>query len=165
MTVIAADKKAVASSATVLDTRTGARGDVAQWVEAFSHVWAAPRERLDELMALLSQDIVLRAPTRPPMSRGQPAGRRAFERAFRALPDLRAVIHRWSARADTLFIEMTFHATIGGREVAWDDVDRFLFRDGEAIERVAYFDPAKVRKAFLRNPKGMLQLFRMRTGT
>jgi len=162
MTVIAADRQADAPRPIVLDTRTSARREMAQWVEAFAYVWAAPRERLDELMALLSPDVVLRAPTRPPVSRGHAAGRQAFERAFRALPDLRAEIHRWSASGDVLFVELTFHATIGGHEVTWDDVDRFLFRDGEAIERVAYFDPAKVRKAFLRNPRGMLQLFRMR---
>lgn len=155
---------AAAAGAVVLDNRTGARGDVAQWVEVFTRVWATPRERLDDLMALLSPEIVLRAPTRPPESRGQAAGRRAFERAFRAMPDLRAVIHRWSAAEDVAFIEMTFHATIGGRKAAWDSVDRILFRDGLAVERVAYFDPAKVQSAFLRNPTAILQMLRLRTG-
>lgn len=148
----------------VLNTRTGLRGDLEQWVAGFIHVWEAPRDRLDALMDLLSAEVVLKAPTNPPMSVGRADGQRAFERAFRAMPDLRAVIHRWSARGDVVFIDMTFHATIGGRPVAWDDIDRFRFRDGVAIERVAYFDPAPVRRAFLSNLRGLAQLARLRLG-
>lgn len=148
----------------VLNTRTGQRGDLGQWVQGFIHVWEAPRERLDALMDLLSDDIVLKAPTTPPMSVGRAAGRQAFERAFRAMPDLRAVVHRWSATGETVFIDMTFHATIGGRPVAWDDVDRFRFERGVAVERVAYFDPGPVRRAFLGSLRGLAQLARLRSG-
>lgn len=148
----------------VIDHRTGRRGDMGEWVDAFAQVWAAPRQELDRLMALLDRDIVLVAPSTPPRSVGQAAGRKAFERAFRAMPDLRATVRRWSATDEVLFIEMTFHATIGGREVAWDDVDRILFKDGRAIERIAYFDPTPVRKAFTKNLRAMGQLMRMRMG-
>lgn len=148
----------------VVDTTTGERGNFDMWVRQFGHVWAAPRERLDRLMALLSREIVLKAPTTPSMTVGQAAGRRAFERAFDAMPDLRAEIQRWSASGDALFIEMTFHATIGGRKIVWRDVDRILFRDGEAVERVAFFDPGKVRRAFLSSLSGIRQLLRLRMG-
>lgn len=153
------------STAFVIDTRTGEHGSAAAWVEQFADVWAAPRERLDRLMALLSPDIVLKAPTVPPKTTGQQAGRRAFERAFRAMPDLTAQIRRWSASGDVIFIEMTFRATIGRRQVAWHDVDRILFRDGVAIERIAYFDPASVRRAFLASPSALRQYLRLRFGT
>jgi ketosteroid isomerase-like protein len=143
---------------------TRLRGDLDEWVAAFAHVWEAPRQRLDALLDLLSPEVVLKAPTTPPVSRGRAAGRAAFERAFRAMPDLRAVVHGWSATGGTLFIEMTFHATIGGRPVAWDDVDRFRFEGGQAVERVAYFDPAPVRRAFLSNPRGVGQLLKLRLG-
>lgn len=148
----------------VLDTASGQRGDMAQWVEQFSYVWDAPLQRLDRLMSLLSADVVLKAPTIPPVSRGQAEGRAAFERALRAMPDLRADIHRWSASGELLFIEMTFHATVGSRKIAWDDVDRILFHNGEAIERVAYFNPEPIKRAFLRSPSALWQRLRLRLG-
>ena len=148
----------------VLDTESGQRGDIAQWVEQFSYVWDAPRQRLDRLMRLLSTDIVLKAPTIPPVSRGQIEGRAAFERALRAMPDLRADIHRWSTSGELLFIEMTFSATVGNRKIAWDDVDRILFRNGEAVERVAYFNPEPIKRAFLRSPSALWQRLRLRLG-
>ena len=69
-------------------------------------------------------------------------------------------MHRWSASDDVLFIEMTFRATIGGRIVEWPNVDRFLFADGRAVERVAYFDPLRVRRALLGSLRGWLQIGR-----
>ena len=41
--------------------------------------------------------------------------------------------------------------------------DRFLFAEGKAIERIAYFDPAEVGRALLRNPVGWRQLLRQST--
>ncbi|MGI9452149.1 MAG: nuclear transport factor 2 family protein, partial [Geminicoccaceae bacterium] len=84
--------------------------------------------------------------------------------AFRAMPDLRADVQRWSANDDVLFIEMSFFATIGGRVITWRNVDRFLFRNGVAVERTAFFDPARVQRAFLANPRGWFQLARLRSG-
>lgn len=115
-------------------------------------------------MALLDPEVLLIAPTRPPQSRGRIAGRAAFERAFRAMPDLRGTVRGWSADGERLFVEMTFHATIGGRRVDWPNVDRFRFHSGSAVERVAHFDPGVVRRAFLRSPAGLLQLARLRVG-
>lgn len=152
-------------SAYVIDTRTGEYGSAAEWVEKFAHVWAAPSKRLERLMALLGPDIVLKAPTVPPKTIGQQAGRRAFVRALHAMPDLTASIMRWSASGDVIFIEMTFRATIGRRHVAWHDVDRILFRGGVAVERIAYFDPAPVRRAFLGSPAALRQYLRLRFGT
>lgn len=108
------------------------------------------------------QDVVLIAPTFPPKSRGREAGRAAFLRAFRALPDLRAEVVRWSTRNETLFIEFTSSATIGGHLVTWTSVDRFMFRNGEAVERINDFDPSRIRRAFFRNPRGLWQMMRFR---
>jgi ketosteroid isomerase-like protein len=147
-----------------IDTRRGERGPVEAWVRRFADVWTAPRERLDDLLDLLSPDVVLVAPTTPSRTCGREAGRRAFERALRAMPDLTAEVHRWSASGDVLFIELTFQATIGGRRVRWRDVDRFRFERGRAVERVAFFDPSLVRRAFGRNPRAWRQLLRLRVG-
>ena len=145
----------------VVDTSSGARVGIADWVTAFAEVWKAPRERLDQLLALLDENVVLKAPTTPPVMKGHSESRRVLERAFPAMPDWRAEVHRWSAEDDTLFIEMSFSATIGGKPVTWRNVDRFLFRDGVAVERTAFFNP--VRRAFLANLRGWLQLLRLRS--
>jgi ketosteroid isomerase-like protein len=119
---------------------------------------------LERLLELLSPNATLIAPTTPAKSIGRAAGRRAFERTFAALPDLRAEVLRWSASGDTVFIEIAYSATIGQRLTRWRAVDRFIFAQGEAIERIAYFNPAKVQRDLLRNPTGWRQLIRLRTG-
>lgn len=148
----------------IIDLRSGERGSVADWVTVFAQVWGKPQDRLDRLLALLGDTVTLKAPTIPPVSRGKEAARAAFERAFHGLPDLCAEVSRWSASGDVLFIEMTFQATVGGHRVSWDSVDRFVFRDGVAIERVAYFDPSRLRKAFLWNLGAFRQFRRLRKG-
>ena len=106
--------------------------------------------------------MTLKAPTRPPVTRGKEAARKTFERIFRGLPDLRADIKRWSAGGDALFIEMTFEATIGGHRIKWDNVDRFIFEDGVATQRVAYFDSSRLFRAYLRNLAAFRQFLRLR---
>ncbi len=143
----------------IVNTVTGQAGDYADWVQAFAELWRGGRSRRGEFMDIMSPDIQLSAPGLR-TTKGRQACRQAFERTFDVLPDLTARVHRWSATGDALFIEMTFAATIGGQKIEWHNVDRFLFRDGQAIERVAYFNPVKVRRAFLRGPRGWLQLLR-----
>lgn len=93
----------------------------------------------------------------------RPDGTPSSERLRRSA-DLRAEVLRWGASGDTVFIEMVYSATVGKRPMRWHALDRILFARGEAIERVAYFNPAKVRKALLRNPTAWRQLIRLRTG-
>lgn len=145
----------------VVNTRTGERGCYSDWIRAFTELWAGGRSRLDDFMSILSPDVRLIAPGLRSTT-GWADCHAAFKRTFDVMPDLTAEIHGWSATGDTLFVEMTFSATIGGHRVEWGNVDRLLFQDGQAIERVAYFNPMRVRKAFLRNPKGWLQLWRRR---
>lgn len=145
----------------ILDHRTGARGSYAEWVQAFKDRWADAKANLDRFMDILGPDIVLSAPGLK-TTHGREAGYQAFARTFAALPDITGTVHRWSASGDVLFIEMTFAATIGKKRVEWHDVDRFVFRDGAAAERVAYFDPSPIRKAYLGSLSGIRQLWRMR---
>jgi hypothetical protein len=143
----------------VINSSTGARGSYADWVEEFTQLWQAGQPRVHDFMSIMSPDIKLIAPGLKPTT-GAKACQQAFEKTFEVLPDLTAQVHRWSVSNDALFIEMTFTASIGGRKVSWANVDRFIFRDGMAIERVAYFNPSRVRKAFLRGPRGWLHLIR-----
>lgn len=145
----------------IVDHRSGRRGTYAEWVAAFQERWSDARANLDRFMDILSPDIILSAPGLK-TTRGREAGYQAFAKTFAALPDLTGTVHRWSASGDALFIEMTFAATIGGRRVEWHDVDRFRFKDGAAIERVAYFDPTPIRRAYLGSLAGLRQLWRMR---
>ena len=145
-----------------VDAARGIQGDYADWVAAFSNLWRGGRSNEQRFMDLMGSEIVLSAPGLRP-TKGRAAGSEAFRRTFVVLPDLTADVHRWSATGDVLFIEMTFHATIGGRMVHWRNVDRFLFADGYAIERLAYFDPSRLRRAFLRRPSGWLQLLQRAT--
>ena len=147
----------------IVNTRTGEMGDRSIWIHRFTELWSVGRARFPEFMSLLSPQIRLSAPGLRTTC-GWEECERAFERTFAVLPDLTAFIHRWSACDDALFVEMTFSATIGRKPVRWRNVDRFLFRDGMAIERVAFFNPTPVRRALLA-PSGWRQLWRhIRTG-
>lgn len=153
----------------VIDSTRQTTGTLSDWVARFTELWAAPAGRLEEIMDLLSPDVRLVAPGYRPTV-GRQAGLRAFARTFHGLPDLRADVHGWAARhvADAdeatieLFVAMTFAATIGGRPVTWPNVDRLTFRNGYAVQRIAYFDPTPVRGAFLRGPAGWWQYRRLR---
>ena len=57
------------------------------------------------------------------------------------MPDFRAELERWSAAGNAVFLELTLRANVGAREVRVPAVDRFLLRDGRAVERVSFFDP------------------------
>ncbi len=145
----------------VINTKTGLRGPPRDFVARFEELWANPSAQVDEFSELLAANVRLVAP----MGRttvGHADGLRALRRIFTALPDLRATVLRWAETDDALFIEMQFTATIGGREITWWNVDRFRFEGGVAVERVAYFDPSVLRRAFLGSVRGWVQLSRLR---
>lgn len=135
------------------------RGEYADFVRRFDLHWREGRAGLDGLLSLLGPDIRLAAPGLR-RTVGWAAARRAFEETFRVFPDLRGEVHAWAAQGDQLFIEMTFTATIGARRTSWHNVDRFTFRQGVAVERIAYFDRGRVLRAFLASPRGWLHLWK-----
>lgn len=148
----------------IVNTRTGETGTYATWMQRFTEIWSVGRARYPEFMSLLSPQIKLSAPGLR-STHGWQECELAFKRTFGVLPDLTAEVHRWSASADALFIEMTFSATIGRKALRWRNVDRFIFHDRVAVERLAFFNPAPLRRAFLASPAGWLQLWRrQRTG-
>ncbi|MDG1825420.1 MAG: nuclear transport factor 2 family protein [Henriciella sp.] len=148
----------------VLNVNTGERGTVAEWVERFTQGWNVGADQLEYLLSMISDDITLRAPISPPVTYGKEDSRKACLRTFKAIPDLRADVLRWSSSGDALFIEMIFYATIGGKPISWPHIDVLTFKDGIAIERVAYFDPSKLRKSLFRNLSSLVQLWRLRRG-
>ena len=147
----------------ITNIRTGQTGGYAEWVGAFAQLWAGGRDNLDRFADVLDPDVVLVSPGIRRIE-GRKEVLSSFGRLFGALPDLTGEVTRWSADGDALFVEMIFSATVGGKRIHWHNVDRFLFRDGRAVERVAYFDPTTLRRALLRNPSGLRQLLRLRRG-
>ena len=140
---------------------TGARElpEASEFVDRFASAWA--RSDLDALMALLADDVVLVQPMMPAMV-GKAQSRKEFARLFALIPDLHATVHRWAAHGQVLFIEFTLIGTLGGREVSWPAVDRFLIRDGQVTERVSYFDPLPLGIHALRRPRAWGRLLRSR---
>jgi hypothetical protein len=57
---------------------------------------------------------------------------------------------------------MRFKATVGAAVTEWPNIDRFRFIDGHASERIAFFNPAPIRRAYLGHWRGWRQLWRMR---
>lgn len=133
------------------DARAMAGTAAADFVERFATTWAKPDP--DSLTALLAEDGVLVQPLAP-TTRGRAEARAGFVRLFRTVPDLRATVHRWSDAGDALFIEFTLAGTFGGRELAWDVVDRIVLRDGLVQERIAYFDGAALAREIAKRPRG-----------
>jgi ketosteroid isomerase-like protein len=143
------------SSSADVASRSGA----SEFVERFADAWR--KSDVESLLALLTEDIVLRQPMLPTTT-GKAAARAAFTRLFVAFPGLTATVHRWAAEEDELFIEFTLSCDFGGRKLSWPAVDRFLLRDGLAAERVNYFDSMPLLFKILVRPRGWRGLARAR---
>lgn len=142
-------------------TRTGAEVTAAEFVAAFAEAWARPTP--DRLGVLLHPDVLLVAPLMATTT-GLDEAKEEFGRLLELLPDIRGTVERWSGDDDVVFIEFTLAATFGGRPIEWRLVDRFLLRDGLAIERVSYFDPLPVAAAMARRPSGWARMWRSGLG-
>ncbi len=131
----------------------------ADFVERFGEWWARPNPAT--LGSLLAPEVVLTQPVLP-RTVGLEAAQRSFERLLAALPDLRGTVHRWAGDGETVFIEFTLSATLGGRPLAWENVDRFtLGADGRAVERVNHHDSLALVARMASRPAGWGTLLRL----
>jgi len=133
-------------------------GDAARFVERFADAWAGPHA--DRLLDLLHPQVRLVQPMFASTADRAAAETGFFRALFRFLPDVRLAVVRWSAVGDTVFIEWTASATLGGRPIRWSGVDRFLLADGRATERVAYFDAIPLLLAVLGRPSCWVAVWR-----
>jgi ketosteroid isomerase-like protein len=134
----------------------------ADFVDRFSAYWEAPS--VDALDGLLAPEVELVAPMIP-ATRGLTAGKAAFGRLLRLLPDLTGTVSRWGETKDGVLIEFTLSGTAGGVRLSWDAVDRFVLRDdGLATVRVNYFDSAKLVRKVLTSPRAWPSFLRLRRG-
>jgi hypothetical protein len=134
----------IVNTITASETPSAASPTAAEsWLADFREGWRAPQGP-DAFVAhfcpMLAPDV------------------RAFEEdfvrpLFTLFPDVRGEVERWAARGEVLYTELTLHATLAGRPLSWRVCDRVTLRDGLAIERESYFDPAPLLTAIARSPR------------
>jgi len=127
------------------EERSEAPEDEARAFAKFTDFWRPPLDP-ERLGGLLHSDGRLESPGLP-ATVGLEAGKEAFRSLFKLMPDFRAELERWSAAGDAVFLELTLRANVGGQELRVPAVDRFLLRDGKAVERVSFFDPSPFLQA------------------
>ena len=139
----------------------------AAWVAGFAEGWRAPSGPdafTRHFRELLAADVRLIQPQLPTL-----VGHHAFEQQFvrplfALMPDLRCEVEHWAASGNTLYIEVTLNGTLGRRDLSWRACDRVTLRDGVAIERQSYFDPAPLMRAVITTPRAWPAFLRLQTG-
>ena len=128
----------------------------ANWVSVFADGWANPGDTdtfCDHFDPWLDPEVRMIQPSVRPTV-GRKAFREEFARPLFALvPDLHGTVENWSATGDVLYIELRLEGTVGGRAFTMHTCDRIKLRDGKAVERVAYLDPAPLLKAIALSPR------------
>lgn len=153
------------AQATAVAGRTVSDDQVAAWVAEFVEGWSRPRGPdafADHFCRVIDPEIRLVQPQIPTVV-GHREFRERFARPlFALIPDIRGEVERWAGDGDVAFIELRLHGTLGGRPVSWRVVDRVTLRDGLAVERVSYFDPAPLLVAVLTRPRAWPRFVRAR---
>ncbi|MDT0636018.1 nuclear transport factor 2 family protein [Spectribacter hydrogenoxidans] len=115
----------------------------------FEIAWHNPTA--EKLVSLLTEDVVLYQPHRPPL-RGRAAVRVEFSRLLAWLPGTYSKVMRWLEDSQEAFIEHELHFPAGSGFIRIPAVDRFILEDGLAKERVVYFDRFLLFAGVLRHP-------------
>jgi ketosteroid isomerase-like protein len=126
------------------------------WVRMFAEGWAAPKDSdsfCDHFDPWLDPQVRLIQPGLRTVT-GRSAFREKFARPlFDVIPDLHGTVEGWSANGDRIYIELRLQGTVGRRAFEMRTCDRIMLRDGKAVERVAYLDPAPLLKAVALSPR------------
>jgi len=139
-------------------------GSAEDWVAGFADGWrtpSGPEAFASHFRGMLAADVRLIQPQLPTI-----VGYRGFEEQFvkplfTLIPDLHADVERWASRGETLYIELTLRGTLAGRSLQWRACDRITLRDGIAVERESYFDPAPLIRAVAMTPRAWPQFLRL----
>jgi ketosteroid isomerase-like protein len=130
--------------------------EAAGWVKMFAAGWADPKDAdsfCDHFDPWLHPEVRMIQPGLPTMV-GKHAFREEFARPLFALvPDLHGTVEGWSSSGDRIYIELRLEGSVGGRRFEMRNCDRIILREGRAIERVAYLDPAPLLKAVALSPR------------
>jgi ketosteroid isomerase-like protein len=135
----------------------------AAWVAMFAEGWATPVDTdsfCDHFEPCLDPEVRMIQPSVRPTV-GHKAFREEFARPlFTLVPDLHGRVEGWSVTGDTIYIELRLEGTVGNRPFTMHTCDRIKLRDGKAIERVAYLDPAPLLKAVALSPRSWPRFIR-----
>ena len=87
-----------------------------------------------------------------------------FERLLYLVPDLTGTVHTTAQAGDTVYIELTLKATMGGRPLEWNLVDLLTVTDGRVIARRSFFDPTPLAVAIISRPSAWHRWWRSGIG-
>ncbi|HUS23201.1 MAG TPA: nuclear transport factor 2 family protein [Aeromicrobium sp.] len=88
-----------------------------------------------------------------------------MSRTLKLLPDLRADVLRWAGSHEDLFIHLRLEATVAGKPLTWEAVDRLrVGPDGTAVFRESFFDSVPIAAILLRRPRSWLPWWRSGVG-
>jgi SnoaL-like protein len=151
------------ATATRNGTTTADQEAAARWVEMFAKGWANPVDTdtfSDHFDPWFDPEVRMIQPSLR-ATVGRKAFREEFARPlFTLVPDLHGTVENWASAGDVIYIELRLEGTVGKRQFALDTCDRIKLREGKAIERVAYLDPAPLLKAVARSPRAWPRFIR-----
>jgi len=159
-----ANATANGAAATPTQDTTRQQADAAAaWVEMFAKGWANPIDTdtfCDHFDPWFDPEVRMIQPSvRPTVGRN--AFREEFARPlFELVPNLHGIVENWAAAGDVIYIELRIEGTFGKRRFTLHTCDRIKLRDGKAIERFAYLDPAPLIKAVARSPRAWPRFLR-----
>jgi len=137
--------------------------EAAAWVAMFAEGWAAPVNAdtfCDHFDPWFDDRVKMIQPQLAPTV-GRQAFREEFARPlFTLVRDLHGTVENWAAAGDTVYIELRLEGTVGSRRFTMHTCDRIELRDGKAIERFAYLDPAPLLKAVAASPSSWPRFLR-----
>lgn len=128
----------------------------------FESAWEKPTP--DGLVALLSEDVIIRQPHLPAI-RGKAAVHREFTRLFTWIPGTHSIVKSSRESDDVAFIEHELRFPVGEKFIALPAVDRFVLRNGLGVERVVYFDQVRLILSVIKHPSLWLGYFKYRFGS
>jgi ketosteroid isomerase-like protein len=142
---------------------TAAADAAAAWVAMFAEGWANPVDAdsfCDHFDPWFDPEVRMIQPNLRPTV-GPRAFREEFARPlFELVPDLHGTVEGWASSGDSVYIELRLEGTVGRRSFTMRTCDRIKLRDGKAIERVAYLDPAPLLKAVAASPSAWPRFIR-----
>lgn len=131
-----------------------------EFAARFARAWARPTP--ESLVALLHEDVRLYQPHHAAIH-GKAAAQAEFTRLLGRLPGLHGIVDRAQGADDELFIEWRMILP-GPKPASIGMVDRFLLRDGLALERRVYFDQLALLVTVIRQPRLWTGFLRYRLG-
>jgi len=129
---------------------------------AFAKGWEAPEPHAWD--TFMSENIELNQPLLQPGTTRKTWHDEA-QRLVTLLPDIRGQVVSWAGHEDLIFIELRLSATLGGKPLNFQAVDKlWLTPTGTILRRDSFFDSGPLIEAMLRRPSAWLPWWRSGLG-